>query len=69
MKNGYADSTLLGMTKHELIEEIRCLEHNLRGAEETNNRQYFYLTELCDKYNVSSKELEELQDKYIRKGL
>lgn len=69
MKMVYADSTLTRMTKRELVEQIRCLEHNLRNAEKINDRQYFYLTELCDKYDVSSEEIEELVNKYIRKSI
>lgn len=44
----YADSTLKSMTKAELIEHIRILEHNWSAAEETlansvkNSEQIFY---------------------------
>lgn len=36
----YSDSTLYSLSKKELIEYIRCLEHNLKTAEECNERQY-----------------------------
>ena len=44
----YADATLMSMTKAELIEHIRILEHNWSAAEETlansvkNSEQIFY---------------------------
>lgn len=33
-----SESTLMGYTKAQLIEEIRCLEHNLMSMEENYNR-------------------------------
>lgn len=36
----YAGSTLNRRTKDELIEIIRCLEHNVKGLEEMNSRQF-----------------------------
>lgn len=36
----YADSTLMTISKKELIHIIRCLEQNLRAAKEANDRQY-----------------------------
>ena len=42
----YADSTLKGMAKYELVLIIRTLEHNLRVAKETNNRQYKMLARI-----------------------
>lgn len=44
----YADSTLKGMSKYELISIIRTLEHNLREANETNERQYKRLSKVND---------------------
>lgn len=48
MKSKYADSTLNSMTKQELIEYIRCLEHNLQNAEEMNQRQYEILNKVAE---------------------
>ena len=39
-RHTYSDSTLMSMTKDELIRIIRCLESNLRNAYETNDIQY-----------------------------
>lgn len=36
----YSDSTLYKLSKQELIEHIRCLEHNLKTAKKCNERQY-----------------------------
>lgn len=34
-----ADSTLMGMTKKEIIEQLRTAEHNFKAMEETVNQQ------------------------------
>ena len=34
-----ADSTLMGMTKKEIIEQLRIAEHNFKAMEETVNQQ------------------------------
>lgn len=34
-----ADSTLMGMTKKEIIEQLRIAEHNFRAMKETVNQQ------------------------------
>ena len=34
-----ADSTLMGMTKKEIIEQLRIAEHNHRAMQETLNQQ------------------------------
>lgn len=34
-----ADSTLMGMAKKEIIEQLRIAEHNFRAMEETVNQQ------------------------------
>lgn len=52
MKSKYSDSTLQHMTKAELIEYIRCLEHNLKNAEEMNENQYGLLRELVNKDDI-----------------
>lgn len=36
----FADSTLMTMSKKDLIHTIRLLEKNLRSAKEQNDRQY-----------------------------
>ena len=45
-----ADSTLMGMTKAELIEEIRCLENNWESAEWFNANQAKYCEKLLAQY-------------------
>lgn len=44
----YADSTLRGMTKDDLIEEIRVLEHNWAVAEMLVERQFCLIEKLND---------------------
>lgn len=39
----YSDSTLMGMTKETLVEQIRCLEHNLAAALQANDVQADYI--------------------------
>lgn len=39
MYKPYSDSTLLNMTKKELIEQLRIAEHNYFAAEESLNQQ------------------------------
>lgn len=34
-----ADSTLMSMTKKEIIEQLRIAEHNFKAMEETVNQQ------------------------------
>lgn len=34
-----ADSTLMGMTKKDIIEQLRIAEHNFKAMEETVNQQ------------------------------
>lgn len=48
MESKYTDSTLQSMTKQELIEYIRCLEHNLQNVEEMNQRQYEMLNKVAE---------------------
>lgn len=36
----YKDGTLMGFTKKQLIEIIRCLEHNIEVLEERNQNQF-----------------------------
>lgn len=39
----YNDSTLMSMTKEQLINLIRCLENNCRGQEERIERQFEFI--------------------------
>jgi hypothetical protein len=45
MNKPYSDSTLMSMTKRQLIEQIRILENNIEAVEERTDRQYKLLTE------------------------
>lgn len=60
----YADATLMSMTKAELIEHIRILEHNWSAAEETlansvkNSEQIFY--EQKDEIERLKEDLEQI---------
>lgn len=64
MNYKYTDSTLKSMTKQELIEYIRCLEHDLQNAEEMNQRQYEILNKVAEamkgnESNAASKASQE----------
>ncbi len=39
MYKALADSTLMGMTKKEIIEQLRIAEHNYQAVKETVNQQ------------------------------
>lgn len=41
-----ADSTLMGMTKKEIIEQLRIAEHNYQAVKETVNQQAENFTKL-----------------------
>lgn len=41
----YTDVALFRMTKSDLVEYIRCLEHNIEVEEERNERQFQMLME------------------------
>jgi chromosome segregation ATPase len=62
----YADATLMSMTKAELIEHIRILEHNWSAAEETlansvkNSEQIFY--EQKEEIERLTEDLEKTKD-------
>ena len=45
MRKGYSDSTLMRMKKEQLIEIIRCLEHNVEAVEDMNKNQFALLME------------------------
>lgn len=42
----YADSYLMSMTKKQLIEQIRILEHNIDVLQEQSDNQYKLLMEV-----------------------
>ena len=42
----YTDSYLMSMTKKELIEQIRILEHNIDALQEQSDNQYKLLMEV-----------------------
>lgn len=60
-QNRYADSTLLRMTKYELIQHIRDLESTIECLEFQNENQYKILMEF------DSKEVQEAYEKAHRK--
>lgn len=55
----YTDGTLKSMTKDQLIEHIRCLEHNWRVAEERIDNQYKLLCK------VNEETIVEKTDTYM----
>lgn len=44
----YSDSYLMSMTKKQLIEHIRILEHNIDVANEQSKNQYRLLSKVSD---------------------
>lgn len=54
MYKSYSDSTLKSMTKQEIIDELRCAEHNWHAMEE--------------RAMILSKRLEQLTRKLIESG-
>lgn len=58
----YSKSTLMSMTKEMLIEEIRCLEHNLAGAYKMNDVQAGYIDFFWE--NSSDK----VKTKFLKEG-
>ena len=42
----YTDNYLMSMTKKQLIEQIRILEHNIDALQERNDNQYKLLMEV-----------------------
>lgn len=44
----YSDSYLMSMTKKQLIEHIRILEHNIDVANEQSENQYRLLSRVSD---------------------
>lgn len=44
----YSDSYLMSMTKKQLIEHIRILEHNIDVVEEQSKNQYRLLSKVSD---------------------
>lgn len=58
----YSDSTLKSMTKEMLIEEIRCLEHNLAGAYQMNDVQAGYIDFFLEHSS------DKVKTKFIKEG-
>jgi hypothetical protein len=55
----YSDSYLMSMTKKQLIEHIRILEHNIDVANEQSENQYRLLSRVSDdEINRIIKEVE-----------
>ena len=44
----YSDSYLMSMTKKQLIEQIRILEHNINVINEQSENQYRLLSKVSD---------------------
>ena len=44
----YSDSYLMSMTKKQLIEQIRILEHNINVINEQSENQYHLLSRVSD---------------------
>ena len=51
----YSDSYLMSMTKKQLIEQIRILEHNIDVVQEQSDNQYKLLMEIYFKGEGSDK--------------
>lgn len=49
--DNYADTTLLSMTKRQLVEYIRMLEYNLKVSDEQLENQAKYFEQICKKSN------------------
>lgn len=60
-QNQYADSTLLRMTKYELIQHIRDLESTIECLEFQNDNQYKILMEF------NANQIQEAYEKAHRK--
>lgn len=55
----YSDSYLMSMTKKQLIEHIRILEHNIDVVQEQSENQYRLLSRVSDdEINRIIKEIE-----------
>lgn len=65
----YSDSTLKSMTKDELIDQIKCLQHNWAGAIEASELQSYRLQWLLNAFNETIKDIEAYEPKYYDKDL
>lgn len=65
----YSDSTLKSMTKDELIDQIKCLQHNWAGAIEVSKLQSYRLKWLFNAFNETIKDIETYEPKYYDKDL
>lgn len=60
----YTDGSLYGMTKWELIDQIRCLENNLYNCDEELAWSEFLVNNLVDTYKVPNERLSKLSDTF-----
>ena len=65
----YKDSTLKSMSKNDLIEQIRILEHNWAGEIKANWLQSYRLQWLFNAFNETIKEIKTYEPKYYDKDL
>ena len=65
----YKDSTLKSMSKNDLIDLIRILEHNWAGEIKANWLQSYRLQWLFNAFNETIKEIEMYKPKYYDKDL
>lgn len=56
----YSDSYLMSMTKKQLIEHIRILEHNIDVAQEQSDNQYKLLSRIND--NEIKRVIKEIEN-------
>lgn len=56
----YSDSYLMSMTKKQLIEQIRILEHNIDVLQEQNDNQYKLLSSIDSDKNKLPRWMENL---------
>ncbi|MBQ7277350.1 MAG: hypothetical protein IJS58_08920 [Bacilli bacterium] len=57
------------MTKDELIDQIKCLQHNWAGAIEASELQSYRLKWLFNAFNETIKDIETYEPKYYDKDL
>ena len=60
----YTDCSLYRMTKWELIDQIRSLEHNLYNCDEELAWSEFLVNNLMDTYKVPTEYISKLSDKF-----
>ncbi len=65
----YKDSTLKSMSKDDLIDLIKILEHNWAGEIKANWLQSYRLQWLLNAFNETIKDIEAYEPKYYDKDL